>query len=97
MNPPVSAPRPLGIEVHPVVQKAQDRRPDVRLWPFAGDRVGGLKLLRQSAVLRRYESPVLVQYLEVATQTGPASVEPEVSRPGSIGWLRRKIEQWRLR
>lgn len=63
----------------------------------AGDRTGGLKLLKQSAVLRTYESPVLVQYLAVATQTGPASVEPEVSRRGSIGWLRRKIEQWRLR
>ncbi len=63
----------------------------------AGDRSGGLELLKQSAVLRKYESPVLVQYLAVATQTGPAAVGPEVSRRGSIGWLRRKIEEWRLR
>ena len=35
--------------------------------------------------------------LEVAAQTEPAAVETEVSRRGSIGWLRRKIGQWRLR
>lgn len=63
----------------------------------AGDRAGGRKLLEQSAVLRTAESPVLVHYLEVATQTGPAAAEPVVSRPGSIGWLRGKIEKWRLR
>ncbi|MGC4937602.1 hypothetical protein [Kribbella sp. DT2] len=63
----------------------------------AGDRTGGRELLEQSAVLRTHESPMLTHYLDVATQTGPAAVEPVVSRKGSIGWLRRTIEQWRLR
>ncbi|MEV6285317.1 hypothetical protein [Kribbella sp. NPDC051770] len=62
----------------------------------AGDRAGGKSLLQQSAVLRRSESPLLKKYLDAATQTTPAPVEPSTA-PRPISWLRHKINQWRLR
>ncbi|ADB35419.1 hypothetical protein Kfla_6422 [Kribbella flavida DSM 17836] len=63
----------------------------------AGEREKARELLQQSALLRSFESPTLVTYLEAATETGtPPEVPPEPRR-ATVGRIRRLIDRWLLR